>query len=110
MKLPRLLSKLEPAKPEPKAGKFSPTRAVGHVVHPYQHRRWRARRARQLQAEPLCRMCAAKGITRAADTADHIVDHKGDPGQFWFGELQSLCSECHRAKTGRDNAPSGGSR
>jgi 5-methylcytosine-specific restriction enzyme A len=61
----------------------------------YDHRRWRARSRRQLQREPLCVMCATKGIVTAAEVADHITRHKGDEYQFFCGELQSLCQSCH---------------
>lgn len=27
--------------------------------------------------------------------ADHIIPHKDDAGQFWHGDLQSLCKHCH---------------
>lgn len=30
-----------------------------------------------------------------ADTADHVVSHRGDPDLFWYGELQPLCASCH---------------
>jgi 5-methylcytosine-specific restriction enzyme A len=31
----------------------------------------------------------------AARVADHITPHKGDAQLFWYGPLQSLCTECH---------------
>jgi len=31
----------------------------------------------------------------AANTADHIEPHRGDPAKFWFGKLQSLCPTHH---------------
>lgn len=64
----------------------------------YHLARWKGphgRRAKQLDAEPLCRMCLARGITRAATVADHINPHRGDDALFWDGELQSLCKHCH---------------
>lgn len=58
--------------------------------------RWRAARAAQLQREPLCRMCADMGRTKAADTVDHIRPHKGDTVLFWDStNWQSLCRNCH---------------
>jgi 5-methylcytosine-specific restriction enzyme A len=56
---------------------------------------WRKRRAHQLTIEPLCRMCLAEGRTTPATVADHVVPHRGNPGLFWQGELQSLCATCH---------------
>lgn len=49
----------------------------------------------QLQAEPLCRFCAAAGDVVAATVADHVTPHRGDAELFWSGELQSLCGDCH---------------
>ena len=56
---------------------------------------WRARRKALLVAEPLCRMCAARGIVTAATVADHIEPHRGDYSKFWHGALQPLCASCH---------------
>lgn len=53
-------------------------------------------RATRLRAEPLCRMCHADGRVTAADTVDHIKEHKGDLTLFWdYDNTQSLCSSCH---------------
>ena len=38
----------------------------------YADRKWRAKRAAQLQREPLCRYCQAQGKVTPADVADHI--------------------------------------
>jgi 5-methylcytosine-specific restriction endonuclease McrA len=57
--------------------------------------RWQQRRARQLRAEPLCRMCLAKGIITSATVADHIIPHRDNTAAFWHGELQSLCAPHH---------------
>lgn len=65
----------------------------------YQSRRWRKKRLRQLDHEPLCRTCAADDKTVPARIADHIVDHHGNPDAFWNNELQSLCASCHSRKT-----------
>lgn len=63
----------------------------------YGRKAWKDRRARQLKAEPLCRMCPLDS-RRIATVADHIVPHSGDYGMFWFGELQSLCQHCHSSR------------
>jgi 5-methylcytosine-specific restriction endonuclease McrA len=68
----------------------------------YSTRRWRIRRAIQLKTEPLCRMCKAMGKSRAADTVDHIIPHRGDPLKFWYGALQSLCEDCHSREKQRE--------
>ena len=57
--------------------------------------RWRRHPKHQLQREPWCRLCRARGETTVATVADHIHPHHGDVNQFWCGELQSLCRPCH---------------
>ena len=61
----------------------------------YYRQRWRKRRNRQLQAEPLCAMHLANGEVVPARVADHVIHHEGDPHAFWHGALQSLCFDCH---------------
>jgi 5-methylcytosine-specific restriction protein A len=63
----------------------------------YQLARWRRIRRHQLRKEPLCRMCLARGRAVPASIADHVVRHGGDWNEFWTGELQSLCFDCHNA-------------
>ncbi len=61
-------------------------------------RRWRRTREAVLEAEPLCRSCAARGLTVAAREVDHIQPlHCG--GTNAYDNLQPLCGACHRAKT-----------
>lgn len=60
-------------------------------------RRWAKKRARQLQDEPLCRLCLKAGRLTPATVADHIEPHRNDPVKFWKGRLQSLCATCHNA-------------
>ena len=59
--------------------------------------RWQRISAAQREAEPLCRMCLARGLTVAATVCDHIVPHRGDEAMFWSGPFQSLCKPCHDA-------------
>jgi 5-methylcytosine-specific restriction enzyme A len=68
----------------------------------YSSKRWRAARAQQLAAEPLCRTCQAEGRIKAATIADHItpIAQGGDP----FGELQSLCWSCHSRKSVKEGS------
>lgn len=61
----------------------------------YNNKRWRKRRAAQLMAEPLCRMCTESGRFTQATVADHIEPHNNDTEKFWFGALQSLCKLHH---------------
>lgn len=61
----------------------------------YAHRRWRELRKQQLQREPLCQYCKARGLLVQAQVVDHVQPHRGDEHKFWFGKLQSLCNTCH---------------
>jgi 5-methylcytosine-specific restriction enzyme A len=63
----------------------------------YSHRRWRQRRARQLQAFPLCQWCERRGLVVVAEVAHHVEPHHGNRVKFWHGELISLCKACHDA-------------
>ena len=64
--------------------------------HLYSTKRWHRLRWHQLQAEPLCRYCAAMGRTTAATVVDHITPHKGGESLFHDpANLQSLCKPCH---------------
>ena len=68
----------------------------------YNLARWREIRAAQLRAEPLCRMCLAEDVVRAATVCDHVEPHHGDPDLFWNGERQSLCKPHHDRDKQRD--------
>ena len=70
----------------------------------YRTARWLAIAAYQLNVQPLCRFCKAKGIIRAATVCDHIHAHKGDPVRFWGGPFQSLCASCHSGEKQRIEA------
>jgi 5-methylcytosine-specific restriction protein A len=65
--------------------------------------RWRRARARFLRAHPLCVRCAREGRTTAATVVDHRAPHRGDPALFWDERnWQSMCKQCHDAKTARE--------
>lgn len=63
----------------------------------YKTQAWLDRRSRQLQREPLCRLCLKDNVVTVATVADHIVPHKGDLCAFLYGELQSLCVQHHNS-------------
>ena len=56
---------------------------------------WKDRRLAQLLAHPWCAWCEAQGRVTGATVADHIEPHRGDPVEFFHGDLQSLCASCH---------------
>lgn len=62
----------------------------------YQTAQWRRLREAQLNDQPLCAFCLARGRTTEARVADHIVRHLGDTTLFFDPDnLQSLCFNCH---------------
>jgi hypothetical protein len=64
---------------------------------------WHKKAAAQLRREPLCRMCAQKGLVVAATVADHLLGHRDGESwdEFILAPLQSLCASCHsRLKQG----------
>ena len=56
---------------------------------------WRKLRKQVLAEEPLCRHCAAQGLTVPATEADHMRG-AADNGR---DALQALCKSCHSRKT-----------
>jgi 5-methylcytosine-specific restriction protein A len=64
----------------------------------YNLERWKRIARQQLMAEPLCRMCAARGLLTPATVVDHVIPHKGNSEAFWSGELQSVCNPCHQSR------------
>jgi hypothetical protein len=62
----------------------------------YNTARWRALRKAQLQDQPLCERCKAKGFIVAATVVNHRKPHKGDEALFWTTDnLLSVCQPCH---------------
>jgi 5-methylcytosine-specific restriction protein A len=80
-----------PKRPDPRGS--SAQRGYGY--------RWRKLRAAILAGEPLCRLCAERGLTVPATDVDHIVPKApGEPGQCVTAEeLMPLCHACHSRKT-----------
>lgn len=71
--------------------------------------RWRSARAAYLASNPLCVRCHAEGRVTEANEVDHIIPHKGNTELFWdsSGNWQSLCADCHRKKTAREDGAFG---
>lgn len=68
----------------------------------YKTARWLAIRRDQLNAEPLCRMCAADDLLTSATVCDHVEPHRGDEVRFFAGPFQSLCEGCHNREKQRE--------
>lgn len=56
---------------------------------------WAVRRRIQLAKVPWCEPCLRLGRKTKANTANHIVPHRGDWKLFISGKLESACAECH---------------
>ena len=66
----------------------------------YSSRDWRNLRRAYISRNPLCEFCFARGITKAADVVDHVVERKDDDSRrLDSSNLQSLCHRCHNLKT-----------
>ena len=62
----------------------------------YRTARWKRTRAAQLQAEPLCRACQARGRVAPATVCNHLdKDDKATEEGFFAGPFSSLCAPCH---------------
>jgi hypothetical protein len=62
----------------------------------YQTAEWRALRKAQLQCQPICERCRAKGFVVSATVVNHRKPHKGDANLFRDPtNLQSVCQPCH---------------
>ena len=64
--------------------------------------KWRKLRQQRITKDPLCRHCLDNGLTTPAEQVDHIIP-RADGGKDEWENTQSLCGECHRAKTAREN-------
>lgn len=72
-------------------------------VLPLNSAAWRRLRKQVLTEEPLCRHCAAQGLTVPATEVDHInndpSDNRHDPDDRSKSNFQALCKPCHSIKT-----------
>ena len=51
---------------------------------------------------PLCAHCEKVGLTTPMTTVDHVKELK-DGGEPWDPDnLESLCDQCHKKKTGEE--------
>ena len=71
----------------------------------YRHSIWPKIRKIQLSKEPLCRICRDQGSLTVATVADHIDPTWETWNEFIRWPFQSLCRDCHDAKTRDDDIP-----
>lgn len=98
--------KLQTLKPRIQVANTSSLRVlkVNVAATPRQRgRAWMVRRARLLEANPLCCKCEAKGVVALAMEVDHIIPlHVGGPDTD--DNTQNLCIACHAEKTRQDGS------
>ncbi len=59
----------------------------------------------KLQADPLCESCKPEGRVRLAREVDHVIRITERPDlRLDWGNLKSLCSRCHAAKSAAERA------
>jgi len=64
--------------------------------------RWQRARAAFLCKHPLCVMCLAENVVRAASVVDHIEPHRGNEHLFWDeSNWQPLCAHHHSSDKAR---------
>lgn len=90
----RMIGTLKPRKAKTSGAKADPRRVL-----PLDGAAWRKLRATVLEGEPLCRHCAARGLTVPATDVDHM--NGADDNRL--ESLQALCHECHSTKTAADH-------
>ena len=67
----------------------------------YQTPLWRTMRMAQLSKQPLCAGCLSRNIVNSAKHVDHLFAWKHiGPQAFARNIMQSLCANCHSAKSG----------
>ena len=83
--------------------KRQPTRRRIEMQRMYNSKLWRGpggARLTQLEKQPLCETCLARGEIRAATEVDHKRAHNGNMELFLDPEnLNSACISCHSRKT-----------
>lgn len=101
-KLRRLPCKLQPL-PRPKRGSWQHDRSAAARGYGWA---WTQLRARILQRDcGLCQPCMRAGRVTLATEVDHVVP-RSDGGTDGEANLQSICAECHAAKSAIERARS----
>jgi len=69
----------------------------------YQSKQWKQTRTVQLSKQPLCQACLCVGRITAANHVDHVFAwNKVGKFAFYRNLFQSLCVNCHSAKTAQE--------
>ena len=65
----------------------------------YSGKHWRRARTAHRAREPLCRRCSKRGVVKAGDVVDHIIERRDGGNNYDPANLQTLCHKCHSDKT-----------
>ncbi len=89
----------------------APTRRRGRTrqtggsafAHLYGTARWQRTRKAQLEREPLCSKCKARGHVTVATVCNHSNGHPAGETEemFWTGPFDSQCANCHSSDQAR---------
>lgn len=71
-------------------------------IKQHQQHHWTVHSATLREREPLCRLCQAAGRTVPAVCADHKVPVSNGGSLHDPENIQPLCADCHRFKTGQE--------
>ena len=72
-------------------------------AHLYGTARWQRTRKTQLEREPLCSKCKARGHVTVATVCNHTNGHPAGETEemFWSGPFDSQCANCHNVDQAR---------
>lgn len=72
-------------------------------AHLYGMARWQRTRKAQLDREPLCSRCKARGHVTVATVCNHTNGHPAGETEdmFWRGPFDSQCADCHNTDQAR---------
>lgn len=81
-------------------------RRYEHQLHDgkyiYGTARWKRLRSSHIRLYPLCIHCQRLGLVTPGAMVDHVKELK-DGGDPWDPDnLETLCDQCHKVKTGRE--------
>lgn len=72
--------------------------------NPYNSAKWkRVRHAIMKRDKGLCQECMRNGRVRVGTDCDHIIPLARGGDMYRYSNLEMLCKQCHKAKTGRES-------
>lgn len=90
-----------PSLPKPKRQAYLPERkrkGTGGQTF-YHAKAWRHTSKLYRQRQPLCEVCAAKGIVKASTLVDHLIARRFGGADYNPANLMAMCSSHHDSKS-----------